>query len=129
MAAALGHHLIFEHDAGKAGAGVALHGALDIERVAKAGVAIADQRDRDRRAKIAALIEQFPIGNQAGIRQTKAGGRYGKAAHERDWETGLFDQLRGQGIMAAGHEQQTGLGEQGAQTISRRGHGEAFLQG
>ena len=50
VAAALRRHLVFDHHRGEPGARVALHRALDVDRVAEAGVAVADHRDlRPRR--------------------------------------------------------------------------------
>ena len=55
MAALLGEHLVLDMDGGDAGALELLHGAEDVELVAEAGVAVADQRDRDRVAMREAL--------------------------------------------------------------------------
>ena len=48
MAALLGEHLVLDMDRRDAGALELLHGAEDVQLVAEAGVAVADQRDVDR---------------------------------------------------------------------------------
>jgi hypothetical protein len=59
--AALGRHLILQHDGGKAGACITFYGPLHVLRAAEAGVAVANQRNRDRAADVPRLVEQFSI--------------------------------------------------------------------
>ena len=65
--------LILDHHAGGAGAGILDHRALDVERVAVAGVAVADQRDlAGGGAAVAQAVEHLGERDQPGVRQRRA---------------------------------------------------------
>ena len=60
VAAFLRADLILDHDAGGAGAGIFGDGALHVQRIAIAGVAVADQRHlAGRRAAVAERVEHL----------------------------------------------------------------------
>ena len=76
VAAFLRADLILDHHAGRAGAGIFDHRALDVERIAVAGVAVADQRDlAGGGAAIAQAVEHLRKRDQPGVRQAEARGR------------------------------------------------------
>ena len=115
MAAARGRHLVLDHGAGEAGLGVAADGALDVERVAVAGVGVADHRDRHRIADVTPLLDHLGVGDQPGIRQAEPRGGDRESAHEADAEAGPLDHAGGQRVVAGRGDQQARLGDQRAQ--------------
>ena len=98
MTAALRRQLVFNHGAGEAGLGIALDSAFDVERVAIAGIGIADHGDRSCVTDIAPLLDHFGIGDQAGIGQAEPRRGNREAAHEACLEAGAFNHPGRQGI-------------------------------
>ena len=92
VAAALGRELILDHRAGEPRRCVAAHGALGIHRVAVARIGIANHGQRNRLADIAALIDHFPVGDEACIGEGEASGAHREAAHESELEARALNQ-------------------------------------
>ena len=73
VAAFLRADLILDHHAGGAGPGIFDHRALDVERVAIAGVAVADHRDLSGAGTaVAQAVQHLSKRNQPGVRQARA---------------------------------------------------------
>jgi hypothetical protein len=117
--AAFRRDLIFQHDAGEPGPRVSLDRALDVLRAAESGIAVADDRNRDRAADVRPLIDELSIGDQPRVGHPEPGRRDGKAAHEPDLESGLLDCPCGHGVVTARHDEDPGLCEPLFEPFSR----------
>jgi hypothetical protein len=116
VAAFLRADLVLDHHAGGAGTGVFDHRALDVERIAVAGIAVADQRHpAGGGAAVAHAVEHLSKGYEAGVRQAEPRRRHRKAAHEGDLEAGLGHEFRRQRVVTTGHDPDAGFGQQFAQ--------------
>lgn len=67
MATTFGCDLIFQHDAGKTGLGIALNGSFDIDGIAKSSVPIAPNGNGNSIADVLSLIEHFSVRNETGV--------------------------------------------------------------
>ena len=76
MTTAFGRHLIFDHHAGETRARIAAYRALHIQGVSVTGIAVADDRNGDRRADVVALVQHLGVGDEAGVRHADARGRH-----------------------------------------------------
>jgi hypothetical protein len=75
VAAFLRADLVFDHHGGGTGAGILDDRALDVERVAIAGIAVADQRDfRCGAGAVAHAVQHLGERDQPGVRQRETGG-------------------------------------------------------
>jgi hypothetical protein len=119
VAAALRGELVFDHQGRKTRLRVALDAALDVERIAIAGVGVADHGNRYCGTDVAALVEHFRVADEPGIGNREPRRRDRKPAHEGQWKTRSFDQAGGKGVEAARHRDDAGLCEQRAQPIGR----------
>ena len=118
VAAAFRRQLILDHHRRAAGLGKAMQGAADVHRVAIAGIAIGNQRDRDGVGDVAGLIDHLAIAHQPQIGRADPAGRGGKARHEGQIIAFLRDQLGRERIETAGHDMAFVLHQQGLQGLS-----------
>ena len=98
MTAPFRSQLILDHGTGKSRLRIALNRPFDIERIAVAGIGVADHRHRHRVADIAPLFQHFGIGDQPGIRQTQLGPRNRETAHKTGVKARPLDDPRRQGV-------------------------------
>ena len=109
MAAALGEALVFELHHGGPGALKAAYRALHVERIAKAGVAVDDDRGvhplGDARQRVCHLAE----GGQADVGAAKPGVGDRGARQVQGLKAGLLGHQRAQGVKDAGRQQGLGL--------------------
>ena len=108
VAAALGRHLILDEHAGQPGALIGAHGARHIDDIAKAGVAIAEQRQCRGIANAGVEIGHLGHGQLAGVgsAQQCCGGRI--AAGGQRGEPGLFGNAGAQSIVHPGEIEDLG---------------------
>ena len=125
-AAALGQALVLDHHRGEAGPGIARHRALDVERIAVAGVTVSDHRNRHRRADVPPLVEHLAERDQAGVGGGDPCGGDRQAAHEGNREPGPLHDARADRVMASGQNDQAGLGQKLSQSFGPGAHWRAF---
>ena len=119
VTAALRRHLVLEHDAGEAGARVALHRPLDVLGAAEAGVAVADEGRVGRGpADVLPLLHELAVRDEAGVGHGQPIGRDGEAAHEPQGEAGLLHQARRHRVVAARHHEESRTSQERTQPIS-----------
>ena len=125
MAAALGQTLIFDLHGRGAGRFQFADRALDIHRLAKAGVGIDNHRDTDAAGEIRSVRDQFGEREQADIGQRHRPGRKRRAGEIDGIVPGLLDQPTDQRVERAGNLNGR-AGYRLAEHLTRRsiGHGE-----
>jgi hypothetical protein len=114
-------HLVFDMDRGDPRARTP-DGAEDVELVAEAGVAVADQRDIDRVHDAARVTHHFGHGGETVVGIAERHGRAG-AGHVDGGEAGLGDGAAGDAVDGAGGHDHLLGGEQLAE-IGGVGHGD-----
>ena len=109
MAAALGKGLVFNLQHGGAGLLESAHGAHGVERVAKAGVGVHDDRNADALGDAGQGVGHFGGGGQAdvGAAQPRVGNR--RAGQVERFKAGLLGDQGGEGVVDPGGQQDLGL--------------------
>jgi len=79
VTASLWRDLILDHDGSKACLRITANGAFHIECIAIACVPVANDRDGDGGTDVAALVDDFAIGDETRIRCADTRGRHGEA--------------------------------------------------
>ena len=116
VAALLGRHLVFHVQPRHPRALVLPHRPHRIERVAVPGIGVRDHRERDRAREVRGVVRHLGEGGEAEIRLPEVGGRGAGAGHVHDREAGRLDEARGKAVIGAGRHDETGRGEQLAET-------------
>ena len=114
MAAALGKILILDLDGIGAGALEQAHRALDIERIAVAGVGIDNEMGRDAVADQRDCIDHLGHADQADVGPAEPRIGDGRAGDIERLETGLFGDQRGKRVVDARRDQDRRARQAGA---------------
>ena len=122
VAALLWQDLVLDVHRRRAGVLEAPHHRHDVERLAIAGVAVHQHRQRGRARDLADEKTDFVHGNHAEVRQAHAGG-HGCAGQVRGLEARRAGLQRGHAVMGSGDLQDAGPVQQGAETLPGRGVG------
>ena len=115
MAAALGKVLVLELDGIGAGALEQAHGALDIERVAVAGIGIDHEMRRHAVADQADGLDHLAHADQPDVGAAEPRIGDGRAGDVERLEAGLFGDQRGERVIDARRDQDRRARETGAQ--------------
>src|SRR5207249_6982022 len=99
MAAALGHDLVFEQNAGGAGCLEGFDGALDVVQIALAGVAISNDGNGDAGGHAANGFGHLCHGDEIQIGQAEHGGAGAETADEDGLKSGAFDDQSGEDVV------------------------------
>ena len=118
VAAALGKILVFQLDHGGARALEGAHRALHVQRVAVAGVAVDDHRQRHAVGDARQHVGGFAGGGQAHVRAAELGVGHGTAGQVQRLEAGLLGQEGAERVIHAGGQQRARL----AQAFAQRRH-------
>ena len=121
-AAALRKALVLDHHRGEPRPRVARHRPLDVDRVAVAGVPVADDRDRHRGADVAPLVEHLPERDEPRVGGADPGRGDRETAHEGDGKSGPLHDPGTDRVVAAGEHHEAGLGEEASQSFRARAH-------
>ena len=105
MAAALGEVLVLELDGVGAGALEQTHGALDIERIAVAGVGVDDEMRADAVADQRQRLDHLAHADEADVGPAEPRVGDGRAGDVERLEAGLLGDQRRQRIVDAGRDQ------------------------
>jgi hypothetical protein len=104
MTAALRMHLVFQLYAVGPGPLQRAHRVIDVERIAKAGVGIDDQRQLHRIADARRVLGDFMQAHEALVGHGKPHIGHAGAGDVDGLEAQVFDELGRQGIERAGHQ-------------------------
>ncbi len=111
MPTALGKALVFQLDHGRARALKAAHGALHIQRVAKAGVGIDDDGRGHPLSDARQRVLHLGKGGQANVGAGQARVGDGRAREVQRLKARLLGHQRGERVVHAGSQHCAGLGE------------------
>ncbi len=106
MAALLGNDLILDLHGGDAGADELLHGSVQVDGVAVAGVDVADNRRFHHGGHLPHLLEHLRHRHQPDVGQRELAVRNAGAGRVDDREAGEFDEPCGQPVVGAGRDDQ-----------------------
>ena len=127
VAAALGADLVFQLDAVGPGALQGAHGVVGVQRVAKAGVGIDDQRHLYRVADAGGVVGDVGQAHKALVGQAKPHIGHASAGHINGFKAHVGHQAGGHGVERAGHDHAAALGDQGAQLLLGGAHNNPLL--
>ncbi len=123
VTAALGPHLVFEHEPREAGALEALDGEVNIDGIAIAGIAIGLQRDSAACRKRRRGTQIFLIAHDAEIGPAKIGLAEPGTGNPSCLESHALDEASAEAVIDARHDEDFGRGYQVAHDLSGTRHG------
>ena len=121
MAATFGDGLVLELDSAGAGAFEDAHGALDVQRIAIAGVGVHDQRRLDALADMGQRIGHLAHGHETDVGAPELGIGDGGARQIERLESRIGGDGGGEGIEHPGSEHDSARGEPCAQALGPLG--------
>ena len=121
VAALLRPDLVLQEAAGRAGGDQLVDGAVDVERIAVAGVGVDDDRDRDAHADPPGAVDHLGLGQQAHVGLADGGGGDRVAGDEGHREADALGDPRRERVEDAGEGDRADFVEDA--TDSCGGHG------